>query len=143
MKKHLFTATLIVTLGLAAGCGAQGTSGDVTTTTVEQEAEMLSSEDMPEQEMVQTDMAQEETGTTANTEMEATTITGVVEEMKDFMFIFTDEAGTSYAFSYSAEDELDLSAIKVGDKVNVSFTGTVSEVDAFNGKVLSVEKVEE
>ena len=24
MKKHLITATLIVTLGLAAGCGAEG-----------------------------------------------------------------------------------------------------------------------
>lgn len=143
MKKQLFTATLIVTLGLAAGCGAQGTSGDVTATTMEQEAEMLSGEDMASQEMVQTEMDMEGTQAATDAEMEVSTVTGVVEELKDFMFIINDEAGASYAFSYTAEDGLDLSQVQAGDKVKVSFTGTVSEVDAFNGKVLSVEKVEE
>ena len=33
MKKHLITATLIVTLGLAAGCGAEGVSSDIMPTT--------------------------------------------------------------------------------------------------------------
>lgn len=46
MKKHLFAAALIVTLGMAAGCGAEGVSGDVITSTVEQEAEELTGENV-------------------------------------------------------------------------------------------------
>ena len=50
MKKHLLAVTLIITLGLAVGCGSTGASGDVTVTTVEQESELLTGEDMELQE---------------------------------------------------------------------------------------------
>ncbi len=164
MKKHLITATLIVTMGLAVGCGTEGVSGDVTGTTSVQEMDMnveteLATEEAP---MAETEALEEPSatdtvdGASANgtaatgasavsTEaaMEATSVTGVVEEMKDFMFTITDDAGTAYAFPYDAESGLDLSDIQVGDKVTVNFTGTISEADAFEGEILSVEKVEE
>ncbi|MBQ9990599.1 MAG: hypothetical protein IJP31_06630 [Lachnospiraceae bacterium] len=50
MKKYFLAVTLMVTLGLAAGCGAAGVSGDVTMTTVEQESTLLTEEDMELQE---------------------------------------------------------------------------------------------
>ena len=152
MKKHLIAATLIVTLGLAAGCGAEGVSSDIMPTTAVQEMDMtvgteLATEEMPMAETtveaVEESAIDGAAAVSSEEAMEATAVTGVVEEMKDFMFIITDEAGTAYAFPYDAESGLDLSDIQVGDKVTVSFTGTISESEAFKGEILSVEKVEE
>ncbi len=70
---------------------------------------------------------------------ESSTITGVVEEMKDFMFIVTDENGTGYAFPFEEKPE-GLEGVNVGDAVTVTYTGTISEVDPFEGEILSVEK---
>ena len=45
----------------------------------------------------------------------------------------------SYAFSFEETPE-GLDEVKVGDKVIVKYTGTVSQIDPFKGEVLSVEK---
>ncbi|MDO4262179.1 MAG: hypothetical protein Q4C82_08875 [Eubacteriales bacterium] len=102
-----------------------------------------------------TDAAQEETvmdGTAEDNmavdpeesaEAETSTVTGTLDEVKDFMFTVTDDDGTPYAFTYeqgSAPEGLD--AVSVGDRVVVTYTGEVSEVDAFNGEVLMVEPAE-
>ena len=50
---------------------------------------------------------------------------------------------TDYAFSFEQDQKpAGLSDVKDGDKVTVTYTGTVSEVDAFSGTVLSVKKAE-
>lgn len=66
-------------------------------------------------------------------------VKGNVEEIKDFMFIITDEEDNSYAFSFE-EKPKGLDSIEAGDKVTVRYTGTVSEIDGFEGEILSVEK---
>ena len=55
------------------------------------------------------------------------------------MFVVTDKNGTPYEFSFDKAPK-GLKSIKEGDTVVVKYTGTVSEVDAFEGEVLSVEK---
>lgn len=76
-------------------------------------------------------------------EQEGNTLTGTLDEKKDFMFVVTDDQGVFYQFSIDSsakpEGYDDLAA---GDSVTVTYTGTVSEVDPFNGTVLSVEKAD-
>ena len=70
------------------------------------------------------------------------TMTGTISDIKDFMFTITAD-GTDYAFNFEQDQKPDgLSDVKDGDKVTVTYTGTVSEVDAFSGTVLSVKKAE-
>lgn len=69
-------------------------------------------------------------------------MTGTISDIKDFMFTITAD-GTDYAFNFEQDQKPDgLSDVKDGDKVTVTYTGTVSEVDAFSGTVLSVKKAE-
>ena len=58
------------------------------------------------------------------------------------MFVVTDSAGTSYQFTCSDEKPEGLTDVKVGDKVTVTYTGKVTEVDPFQGEVRSVTKAE-
>ena len=81
---------------------------------------------------------QEGTATEGQSE-ETSTFTGTLDEVKDFMFIVTGEDGTCYEFTFDEEKPEGLDSVNVGDKVTVTYTGTVSEVDPFEGEVLSVE----
>ena len=66
-------------------------------------------------------------------------LTGTIDEIKDFMFVVTDKNGTSYEFTFEEKPE-GLENVSNGDTVTVKYTGTVSEVDPFEGEVISVEK---
>ena len=88
-------------------------------------------------EVVQEDKA--EAVKLENTEEEVSEVKGTVDEIKDFMFIVTDDNKVSYAFSFEEKPE-GLDEVAVGDKVIVKYTGKVSQVDPFKGEVLSVEK---
>ena len=66
-------------------------------------------------------------------------LTGTIDEIKDFMFVVTDKNGTSYEFTFEEKPE-GLENVSTGDTVTVKYTGTVSEVDPFEGEVISVEK---
>ena len=70
---------------------------------------------------------------------EEKTLNGTVDEIKDFMFIVTDDSGASYELSFDAKPQ-GLENVSVGDKVKVTYTGELSEVDAFSGTIVSVEK---
>ena len=61
-------------------------------------------------------------------------VKGTVDEIKDFMFIVTDDSEVRYAFTFEEKPE-GLDKIAVGDKVIVTYTGTISEVDPFMGKL--------
>jgi uncharacterized protein YegJ (DUF2314 family) len=66
-------------------------------------------------------------------------LTGTIDEIKDFMFVVTDKNGTSYGFTFEEKPE-GLENVSNGDTVTVKYTGAVSEVDPFEGEVISVEK---
>ncbi len=70
---------------------------------------------------------------------DASEFTGTVEEIKDFMLVVTDADDTSYAFTFESKPD-GLEDVAVGDTVTVTYTGTVTEVDGFDGEILSVEK---
>ena len=72
------------------------------------------------------------------------TLTGTLDEVKDFMFVVTDGNGDSYAFPYDYDQEgpEGLSDVRVGDQVTVTYTGELSVVDSFTGEVLSIEKAD-
>lgn len=72
---------------------------------------------------------------------EAKTITGTLDEKKDFMFVVLARKDDYYAFSFEDEPE-GLNTVKVGDRVIVTYTGEISVVDAFRGTVLSVKKAD-
>lgn len=67
------------------------------------------------------------------------TVTGVVEEINEFMFVINDNNQSSYLFAFEEKPE-GLDSVSVGDTVTVTYTGTVSEVDPFTGEVILVEK---
>lgn len=68
-------------------------------------------------------------------------LSGTLDEKKDFMFVVTDEKGASYEFTFDASAKPEgLDDVSEGDSVTVTYTGTVSEADPFDGTVISVEK---
>ena len=67
------------------------------------------------------------------------TLTGTLDEVKDFMFVVTDDQGDSYALTFEGGAPEGLEDREVGDRVTVTYTGELSVVDPFTGTVLSVE----
>ena len=68
-------------------------------------------------------------------------LSGTLDEKKDFMFVVTDEQGASYEFTFDASAKPEgLDDVSEGDSVTVTYKGTVSEADPFDGTVISVEK---
>ena len=74
--------------------------------------------------------------------VEEKTLTGTLDEVKDFMFVVTDDNGDSYALTFEGNAPEGLSEREVGDRVTVTYTGELSVVDSFTGKVLSGEAAE-
>ena len=141
-KKYVLLTTGLLILALAAGCGSKAGQ---TTDNAKQEASQTTITDSEkakaadETEKTDATEAPESTETNAEVSTEEKTLTGTIEEVKDFMFIVTDESGASYEFSFDEKPE-GLDAVTTGDKVQVTYTGEISEVDPFNGTVISVEK---
>lgn len=69
-------------------------------------------------------------------------LTGTIDEIKDFMFVVVDDEGRAFALSYEGDKPEGLDKVTVGDKVKVTYTGELSEVDHFDGEIISVEKAE-
>ena len=84
-----------------------------------------------------------ESGTGTSGSEETSSVTGIITEIKDFMFVIEDNEGMSYGFTFEGDMPQGLEDVTEGDEVIVTYTGEVSEVDAFTGEVLSVEKAEE
>lgn len=73
-------------------------------------------------------------------QQESGTLTGKLDEKKDFMFVVTDD-DVSYQFSIDSSAAPEgYDDVAEGDSVTVTYTGTLSEVDPFEGTVISVEK---
>ena len=116
MKKKIIAIGIGMMLcaGLFTGCGK---------TEVKQDTVAASSSEEGKQE-----------GTAEEKEL-----TGTIDEIKDFMFVITDNDDTPYSFTFDKKPK-GLENISNGDTVIVKYTGTISEVDPFDGEVISVEK---
>ena len=116
MKKKLITIVMgmVFWAGLFGGCGQAEVKQDNAITNSSEEGK--------------------EEGTAEEKEL-----TGTIDEIKDFMFVVTDENDTPYSFTFEEKPE-GLENVSNGDTVTVKYTGTISEVDPFEGEVLSVEK---
>lgn len=130
-KKYALILTALMCGALAAGCS--GKTGKPSDTAVQQE-EIQGNLDNEMQSVPES--AQTEPDASLGEEK---TLVGTIEEIKDFMFIVTDENGTSYVIDFETEPE-GLANTAAGDKVKVTYTGELSEIDAFTGTIISVEK---
>ena len=97
---------------------------------------------MEQSQITQEETTQQEGTATEGQSEETSTFTGTLDEVKDFMFVVTGEDGTCYEFTFDEEKPEGLDSVNVGDKVTVTYTGTASEVDPFDGEVISVEAAE-
>lgn len=80
-------------------------------------------------------------GAPGTQQQESGTLTGKLDEKKDFMFVVTDDDDVSYQFSIDSSAAPEgYDDVAEGDSVTVTYTGTLSEVDPFEGTVISVEK---
>ena len=73
---------------------------------------------------------------------EEKTLTGTLDEVKDFMFVVTDDNGDSYALALEGGAPEGLAEQEPGSRVTVTYTGELSVVDSFTGQVLSVKAAE-
>lgn len=114
MKKQHFLS-LILVLAMTLTLCACGGPGKPATTEPDQSAESSAS-------------------------VESLTISGKVDEVKDFMFVIDAEDGCFYAFDTASLPE-GAALPKVGDMVLITYEGELSEVDNFTGTILSIEVV--
>lgn len=124
MKKKLITIVIgaMLCVGLFAGCGQSDTKQDKAAGTE--------------------NAKQAETrGEGENDSQDEKELTGTIDDIKDFMFVVTDDKDTPYSFTFDEKPD-GLEGVASGDKVTVKYTGTISEVDPFEGKIISVEKAE-
>lgn len=135
MKKNLLlTAALAGVLALATACSSQSTT-TATTAAQTTAAETTAAKETAE---VKETADAKETTEKADEEKEST-MTGTISDIKDFMFTITSD-GNDYAFTFDNDKKPEgLAEVKDGDKVTVTYTGTVSAVDAFSGTVVSVK----
>lgn len=71
---------------------------------------------------------------------EEKTVTGTFMEKKDFMFTIQDERGHYLGFNFDVKPE-NYADFENGDIVTVTYTGTITEVDPFDGEIISIEKL--
>ncbi len=131
MKKNLvLTLAVAGVIAFATACSSKDTTTPTTSAPASTEKE------------ADTTAAEKEADTTAaeKADEEAeSTMTGTISEIKDFMFTLTSD-GDDYAFTFESDKKPEgLADVKDGDTVTVTYTGTVSTVDAFTGTVVSVK----
>lgn len=153
MKKNLLlTAALAGVLALATACSSQSTTTATTaaqttaaeTTAAKETAEVKETANVKETADAKETADKKETAdakeiTEKADEEKESTMTGTISDIKDFMFTITSD-GNDYAFTFDNDKKPEgLAEVKDGDKVTVTYTGTVSAVDAFSGTVVSVK----
>ena len=141
MKKNLLlTAALAGVLALATACSSQSTTTATTAaqTTAAETTAAKETAEVKETANVKETADAKETTEKADEEKEST-MTGTISDIKDFMFTITSD-GNDYAFTFDNDKKPEgLAEVKDGDKVTVTYTGTVSAVDAFSGTIVSVK----
>lgn len=133
MKKRILAAMIATAVVLSAGCGSQPAK-----TTMAPSKETTATENA----VKETTVAESTVAETAQaSQQETASITGTIDEIKDFMFTIVDDMGEAYPLSFDAEPE-GLADVQNGDKVTVTYTGELSREEVFAGTIVSVEKAE-
>lgn len=138
-------------MAFAVGCGAKGENPAAMTdagTVTESSLEMMSENETPEimtdeaatvsyeDPAAMTDMSEEASAVTEDASKEST-ITGKLDEVKDFMLILNADDGVSYAINYDKKPD-DLKNYKVGDRITITYTGKLTQMDPFTGTIVSI-----
>ena len=138
-KKTIYVLATVMCMSIFTACGSTNRADSGKEVQAEdnmQKEQQTGAEGNAETEL-QTEAVPENTAEAVTGEEK--TLNGTVDEIKDFMFIVTDDSGASYELSFDAKPQ-GLENVSVGDKVKVTYTGELSEVDAFSGTIVSVEK---
>ncbi len=156
MKKKvlMLTAVMATCASLATGCSNSPTqesagqetqqaemeeSGSETETAPDEAAGQESQQTEMEESGNETETTPDEAEASGKDDSQESTLIGTMGEIKDFLFIVVSQDGTGYVFPFEEKPE-GLDNIETGDTVKVTYTGTISEFDPFEGEVLSVEK---
>lgn len=149
MGKNLWKKVSVLSVSALLGvslmaCGAKGDSASQTKAETSAEAkestkEAEVKESTKEAEAKESTKAAEAKDGTKAAEAKEEELKGKISDIKDFMFTVTTDDGKSYALNFDKKPE-GLDKLKDGDKVVVHYTGELSEVDPFEGEILSVEK---
>ena len=148
-KRALIMMSTAMVMVFAAACSSKNTpsatAGETTAAVAETtQQETTKAESTASAESLNTDEAKdsEESKADSAADQEEASMTGTISDIKDFMFTITFD-GQDYGFSFDQNEKPQgLDSVKDGDTVMVTYTGTVNTVDAFTGKILSVEKVD-
>ncbi len=149
MGKNLWKKVSVLSVSALLGvslmaCGAKGDSASQTKAETSAEAK----ESTKEAEVKESTKEAEAKESTKETEAKDGTkaeeakeeeLKGKISDIKDFMFTVTTDDGKSYALNFDKKPE-GLDKLKDGDEVVVHYTGELSEVDPFEGEILSIEK---
>lgn len=149
MGKNLWKKVSVLSVSALLGvslmaCGAKGDSASQTKAETSAEAkestkEAEVKESTKEAEAKESTKAAEAKDGTKAEEAKEEELKGKISDIKDFMFTVTTDDGKSYALNFDKKPE-GLDKLKDGDEVVVHYTGELSEVDPFEGEILSVEK---
>lgn len=138
IKKKLFAlaTSTVLAASVLAGCG--NSSADSTaSTSASTAASVAASTAAPAASTAASSAASSSASADASAEE---TLTGTISDIKDMSFVVTDDKGTPNMFAFEGNKPTGLDQVKDGDKVTVTYTGKLSEVDAFTGTIKSVEK---
>ena len=149
MGKNLWKKVSVLSVSALLGvslmaCGAKGDSASQTKAETSAEAkestkEAEVKESTKEAEAKESTKAAEAKDGTKAAEAKEEELKGKISDIKDFMFTVTTDDGKSYALNFDKKPE-GLDKLKDGDEVVVHYTGELSEVDPFEGEILSIEK---
>ena len=140
MGKNLWKKVSVLSVSALLGvslmaCGAKGDSASQTKAETSAEAK----ESTKEAEVKESTKEAEAKDGTKAAEAKEEELKGKISDIKDFMFTVTTDDGKSYALNFDKKPE-GLDKLKDGDEVVVHYTGELSEVDPFEGEILSIEK---
>ncbi len=140
MGKNLWKKVSVLSVSALLGvslmaCGAKGDSASQTKAETSAEAK----ESTKEAEVKESTKETEAKDGTKAAEAKEEELKGKISDIKDFMFTVTTDDGKSYALNFDKKPE-GLDKLKDGDEVVVHYTGELSEVDPFEGEILSIEK---
>lgn len=149
MGKNLWKKVSVLSVSALLGvslmaCGAKGDSASQTKAETSAEAkestkEAEVKESTKEAEAKESTKETEAKDGTKAAEAKEEELKGKISDIKDFMFTVTTDDGKSYALNFDKKPE-GLDKLKDGDEVVVHYTGELSEVDPFEGEILSIEK---
>ena len=139
IKKKLFAlaTSTVLAASVLAGCG--NSSADSTASTSASTAASVAASTAAPAASTAASTAASSASADASAEE---TLPGTLSDIKDMSVVVADDMGTAHMFTFEGNKPTGLDQVKDGDKVTVTYTGKLSEVDAFTGTIKSVEKAQ-